>query len=346
MSMRLYENMLPLEIEYFVENVNNGVDFLREAEEVSREKFVIDKLFKNAINSILKVTDKFEKPLDTSKGDIKKVVGGKELLETINKLSKNYSDSEKDIINTPLNNWGIEELILLSRKSYLYIANLSGIFTKGYRDNNLFIMNYYKALVANLFALIGEIVSYTVGGEALNYKSLRVVSLRDFIVSYEKGEFAKFLESSKSLLEEFIIEDSKMLFESFDIVQSGIRFVKKIVNDMDKNDAIGNFVYKAVEFIRQILTLKQMIWPLIVGNLLPKMNEYIYMFKDFLNIGDGESATNQTQKLANQIISNSSRADDKANYLISVENNNLYNNIKKEWADSKKNTETVDDFTF
>lgn len=344
MSKRLYEDVLPLEVEYFVGNVNNGVEFLREAETVSREKFVIDKVFKNAVNGILKVTDKFEKPLDTSKGDIKRVVGGNELLETINKLSKNYNEKEKDINSIQLKDFGIQELITLSRKSYLYISNLSGVFTRGYRDNNLFIMNYYKALVANLFALIGEIVSYTVNDQFPDYRSLRVSSLRDFVVSYEKGEFTKFLESSKQLLEEFSFEDNVMLYESFDIIQSGVKFVKKLINNMDKNDAVGNFVYKAVDFIKQILQLKQMVWPLVVGNLLPKMNDYIAMFKDFINNDNNTSKT--TQRLAGQIIANTSRADDKANYLISVENNSMYNDIKKEWTDSRADVETLDDFTF
>lgn len=346
MTKRLYEEVLPLEIEYFVCNVTNGVDFLREAEQVSREKFAVEKIFKNAINGILKVTDKFEKPLDMSKGDIKKVVGSKELLETINKLTENFDPSERDVLRSPVNNWKLEDLITLSRKTYLYISNLTPVFTRGYRDNNLFIINYYKALVSNLFALIGEVVSYTVTGEYPNYKSLRVTSLRDFVLSYEKGEFTKFLESSKALLEEYGYEDNKVLYESYDIIQSGVRFVKKLINNVDRNDVVGNFIYKAVEFVKQIIQMKQMIWPLVVGNLLPKLNDYINMFKDFVMNDSTTGFGNNTTKLANQIISNASRADDKANYLISVENNNMYNDIKKEYMESKKEVETIDDFVF
>lgn len=70
------------------------------------------------------------------------------------------------------------------------------------------------------------------------------------------------------------------------------------------------------------------------------------MFKDFVTNDSNTGFGTNTTKLANQIISNASRADDKANYLISVENNNMYNDIKKEYAESKKEVETIDDFVF
>lgn len=345
MLTRLYEDHLPIQLEYFVGNVSNKVKFLREAEMVQREKTVVDHLFKNALNGILKITDKFEKPLDTSKGDIKRVVGSKELLATINKLSKNYSEKQKDILSSPVNSWGLDEYIALSRKAYLYISNLSRDFVQGYRRNNLLIMSTYKGLVSNLFSLVGECVSFTITGEEVDYRSLRVKNLRDFVEAYENGSFQKSLEDSKTLLEEFLDEPNMVLYESYDIVQSGVKFLKRIINNFDRDDKIGNFVYKAVDFIKQIVSLKQLIWPLVVNNLLPKMSEYILLFKGFL--GDEENMSNQTSKIANQILSNSARADDRANYLISMENDSMYNQIQKSWNDKKEiDVETVDEFKF
>ena len=103
MSLRLYEDNLPIQLEYFVESAQNKIEILREAEEASRERTAVDVLFKNALNSILKVVDKFEKPLDMSKGDLKKVTGGKELLATINKLTEEFEVNTKDFQSIPLN---------------------------------------------------------------------------------------------------------------------------------------------------------------------------------------------------------------------------------------------------
>src|SRR5690606_14451407 len=113
---------------------------------VAREKTAIEVIFKYAIQGILKVSDKFEKPLDMSKGDIRRVVGSKELLATINKLSKDYNLDAKDIQSSPVSTWGLDEFVVLARKSYLYISNLTSEFTKAFQDSNLIIMNYYKAL--------------------------------------------------------------------------------------------------------------------------------------------------------------------------------------------------------
>lgn len=349
MSLRLYEDALPNQIEYFVGNSRNKLEFLREAEEVTREKFVIDHLFKNVLNSILKVVDKFEKPLDVSKGDIKRVVGGKELLETINKLSKEVGNGDKDVnLNIRLENWGINEYIGLARKAYLYASNLSKVFTAGYRNNNLLVMSYYKGVTSNIFALVGECVAYTINKEPIDYKSLRVKTLRDFVIAYEDGSVHKFLETSQQLLESFdeYNETNVILSESFDIVQTSMKFIRKFVNNIDKNGQIGSMVYKAVEFIKQVLSLKQMFWPMIV-NMLPKMNEYINLFKGFLGSGDVLANMGGTQKIAKQILDNSVRADDRANYLISVDNDTMYNQIQKNWdADQKVSIPEEDDFKF
>jgi hypothetical protein len=100
---RLYENSLPIQLEYFVESAKNDIVVLREAEQVSRERVAVDVIFKNALNSILKVVDKFEKPLDPSKGDIKKIAGHNILLQTITELSGEYDPDQVDIQATPLN---------------------------------------------------------------------------------------------------------------------------------------------------------------------------------------------------------------------------------------------------
>jgi len=63
--------------------------------------------------------------------------------------------------------------------------------------------------------------------------------------------------------------------------------------------------------------------------MLPKMNEYLTLFKSFVNGVDVSVNMGGTSTIANQIISNSSRADDKANYLISIENDQMYNNVQK-----------------
>lgn len=347
MSLRLYSDNLPIQIEYFVENAQNKIEVLREAEQAMREKTAVEVLFKNALNSILKVVDKFEKPLDMSKGDIKRVTGNKELLATINKLSKEYKVEQKDVASAPLTSWGLDEYVTLARKAYLYTSNLSKEFTNGYRDANLLIMNYYKALVSNLFALVGECVAYTITGDTVDYKSLRVVTLRDFVVAYENGSIHKFLETSKTLMEEYgDVARGMSLYESYDLVQSGVQFIKKFINNADKNGQMGNFVYKAVDLMRQILAIKQMVWPLIV-NMLPKMNEYISLFKSFVDGVDLSANMGNTNKIANQIVANASRADDKANYLISIENDQMYNNIQKTWADSKNSeVDAIDDFKF
>lgn len=347
MSLRLYEDQLPIQLEYFVESAKNKIEVLREAEEASREKTAIDVLFKNGLNSILKVVDKFEKPLDMSKGDVKKVTGNKELLATINKLSKEYDLESKDIHSLPLNKWELDEFISLARKTYLYISNLSKDFSTGYRDSNLLVINYYKALVSNLFALVGECVAYTVTGDKLDYRSLRVVTLRDFITAYENGGIQKFLSTSKSIMETYVtIDNDTVLYESYDIVQSSVQFIKKFINKADQSGNIGSMIYKAVDFMKQILVIKQMVWPLVV-NMLPKMNEYITLFKTFIDSGDLATDIGTTNKIANQIISNSSRADDKANYLISIENDQMYSNATKNWNDMKTSAEeTMDDFKF
>ena len=346
MSPRLYEDHLPIQLEYFVESAQNKIEVLREAEQVSREKVAVEMIFKNALNSILKVVDKFEKPLDMSKGDIKKVTGNKELLATINKLTKEYDIEQKDIHTLPINSWGLDEFVTLSRKVYLYVSNLSKEFSIGYRDANLLVINYYKALVSNLFALVAECVAYTVTGDKVDYRSLRVITLRDFIIAYENGGIQKFLTTSKSILESYgEINTDTQLRESYDIVQSSVQFIKRFINNADRSGQIGNFIYKAVDFMRQILVLKQMIWPLVV-NMLPKMNEYISLFKSFIDGADTVANMGETSKIANQIILNSSRADDKANYLISIENDQMYNNVQKNWNDSKNNTDSIDDFKF
>jgi len=260
MSLRLYEDLLPIQLEYFIENAHNKIDILRETEEVSRERVAIDVLFKNALNSILKVVDKFEKPLDMSKGDIRRVAGSKELLATINKLTKEFDIEAKDIQSLPINSWGLDEFIYLARKTYLYASNLSKEFSAGYRDNNLLVINYYKALISNLFALVGECVAYTVSGDKVDYRSLRVVTLRDFVTAYENGGIQRFLFTSKDILESCKNkEDSIILYETYDIIDSSIRFIKRFINNADRDGRIGNFIYKAIDFMKQILVLKQMI---------------------------------------------------------------------------------------
>jgi hypothetical protein len=260
MSLRLYEDLLPIQLEYFVENAHNKIDILRETEEVSRERVAIDVLFKNALNSILKVVDRFEKPLDMSKGDIKRVAGNKELLATINKLTKEFDIDAKDIQNLPINNWGLDEFISLARKTYLYTSNLSKEFSIGYRDNNLLVINYYKALVSNLFALVGECVAYTVSGDKVDYRSLRVITLRDFVTAYENGGIQRFLFTSTDILESCKDKEvDSVLYESYDIVQSSVKFIKRFINNSDRNGQIGNFIYKAIDFMKQILVLKQMV---------------------------------------------------------------------------------------
>jgi len=328
MSLRLYENNLPIQLEYFVENAKNEILVLREAEEASREKVAIDVLFKNALNSILKVVDKFEKPLDMSKGDLKRVVGNKELLATINKLSKEFDTEMKNLDSIHINNWGLDEFIYLARKTYLYTSNLSKQFSAGYKERNLLVINYYKALVSNLFALVGECVAYTVTGDKVDYRSLRVVTLKDFVKAYETGAIQKFLDTSKNIMESYTDDSGEILYESYDIVQSSVQFIKKFLNNNDRSGMVGSMIYKAVDFMKQILVLKQMIWPLVV-NMLPKMNDYISLFKSFIDTADLAVNTGGTNKIANQIISNASRADDKANYLISIENDQMYNNTKK-----------------
>lgn len=347
MSLRLYEDHLPIQLEYFVEGAQNKIDVLREAEEASRERTAVDVLFKNALNSILKVVDKFEKPLDMSKGDVKKVTGNKELLATINKLTKEYDIEPKDFQSLPINSWGLDEFVSLARKTYLYVSNLSKEFSSGYRDNNLLVINYYKALVSNLFALVGECVAYTVTGDKVDYRSLRVVTLKDFITAYENGGIQKFLSTSKSIMETYVtIDNDVVLYESYDIIQSSVQFIKKFINNADRSGNIGNMVYKAVDFMKQILVIKQMVWPLVV-NMLPKMNDYISLFKSFIDSVDTATDMGGTTKIANQIISNSSRADDKANYLISIENDQMYNNVQKNWNDVKNSAvDSIDDFKF
>ena len=162
MPLRLYENTLPIQLEYFVESAKNDIDVLREAEEVSRERVAIDVLFKNALNSILKVVEKFEKPLDPSKGDIKRIAGHDLLLKTITELSNEYDPDQSDISSTPLNKWGLAEFVSLSRKTYLYISNLSKQFAQGYKGKNILIINYYTTLVSNLIVLVLEYLIYTV----------------------------------------------------------------------------------------------------------------------------------------------------------------------------------------
>jgi hypothetical protein len=328
MTLRLYENNLPIQLEYFVESAKNDIDVLREAEKASREKVAVDVLFKNALNSILKVVEKFEKPLDPSKGDIKKIVGHSVLLQTITELSNEYDPDQTDIQSTPVNKWGLPELIALSRKTYLYISNLSKNFAQGYRDNNILIINYYKALVSNLIALVGECVAYTINNEKVDYHSLRIITLKEFVEAYEKGSIHKFLDTSGTIMESYIDKNGVALYESYDIVQSSIQFIKRFISDVDKNGEIGHMIYKAVDFIKQILIIKQMVWPLVV-NMLPKMSEYINLFKSFIGSAELATEAGSTNKIADQIISNSSRADDKANYLISIENNQMYNNTKK-----------------
>jgi hypothetical protein len=260
MSLRLYEDNLPIQLEYFVESAQNKIDILKEAEQVSRERTAVDILFKNALNSILKVVDKFEKPLDISKGDVKKVAGNKELLATINKLTKEFDLEVKDIASTSVNNWGLDEYVALARKSYLYISNLSREFSIGYRESNLLVINYYKALVSNLFALVGECVAYTVSGDKVDYKSLRVITLKDFVTAYESGSVQRFLTTSKTILETYKDEkNTDMLYESYDIVQSSVQFIKKFINNIDRDGQIGNVIYKAVDFMKQILIIKQMV---------------------------------------------------------------------------------------
>lgn len=347
MSLRLYEDALPIQMEYFIESAKNKIVIFKEAEEVSRERTAIDTIFKNALNSILKVVDKFEKPLDMSKGDIKKVTGNKELLATINKLTKEFDIETKDFQSIPLNDWGLDELISLSRKTYLYISNLSKEFSLGYKENNLLVINYYKALVSNLFALVGECVAYTVSGDKVNYKSLRVITMRDFIVAYENGGIQKFLLTSKTILEAYSDSGTNVvLYESYDMVYSGVQFLKKVINNADRNGQIGDIIYKAVGFIRQILSIKQMIWPLVI-NMLPKINEYITLFKSFVDGVDVTANMGATTTIANQIIANSARADDKANYLISIENDQMYNNVQKSWTKAKTApVDPLDDFKF
>lgn len=80
--------------------------------------------------------------------------------------------------------------------------------------------------------------------------------------------------------------------------------------------------------------------------MLPKMNDYMSLFKSFLGSAGLALETGNTGKIAEQIISNSSRADDKANYLISIENNQMYNNTKKNWNEIKNSEDTIDDFKF
>jgi hypothetical protein len=63
--------------------------------------------------------------------------------------------------------------------------------------------------------------------------------------------------------------------------------------------------------------------------MLPKMNDYISLFKSFVDSADLSVGMGSTSKIASQIISNSSRADDKANYLISLENDQMYNTVQK-----------------
>ena len=46
MSLRLYEDRLPIQMEYFVESAQNKIEVLREAEEAAREKTAVDVLFK------------------------------------------------------------------------------------------------------------------------------------------------------------------------------------------------------------------------------------------------------------------------------------------------------------
>lgn len=347
MSLRLYEDHLPIQLEYFVESAQNKIEFLREAEQVARERTAVDVLFKNALIGISKVVDKFEKPLDTSKGDIKRVVGNKELLATINKLTKEYDSESKDISSLPINNWELDEFVSLARKTYLYTSNLAKEFATGYRESNMLIMNYYKALVSNLFALVGECVAYTVSGEKVDYRSLRVITLRDFIIAYENDGIQKFMDTSKSLMEAFLDDSDKslVLYESYDIVQSGVKFIKKFINNADRDGQIGNIVYKAIDFMKQILVIKQMVWPLVV-NMLPKMNDYISLFNSFVGGAETVGDMGSTSKIATQILANSARADDKANYLISIENDQMYSKIQKNWTDKKSTTDTIDDFKF
>lgn len=349
---RLYTNNLPIQMEYFVENVTNGVDVLREAEEVNREKFVINHLFKDALNSIIKTAERYEKPLDASKGDVKKVVGNKELLETINELSKKYDNEKvnKNFLFDPVDSWKIHHHVILAKRTYLYLSNMSKKFTDAYRNNNLLVMSYYKALVSNLFAFVGEVVAYSMNMEKGStdrfYNSLRVKSLKDFVVSYENGSIDSFIDTSKKLLENYGEGNGKILYESYDILNSGMQIIKRIVNNLDKDGKIGSFAYKAIDFMNQILALKQMLWPLIVSNLMPKINEYISLFKTFVNDVSGEASS--TNNIAQQIISNSKKADDRAETLINSENNNLYGEIQKNWNSLKSNSETsdVNDFVF
>jgi hypothetical protein len=81
--------------------------------------------------------------------------------------------------------------------------------------------------------------------------------------------------------------------------------------------------------------------------MLPKMNEYVSLFKTFVGGAELATTTGASSKIASQIISNASRADDKANYLISIENDQMYNNVQKDWNDVKNSaSESIDDFKF
>jgi hypothetical protein len=120
-------------------------------------------------------------------------------------------------------------------------------------------MNYYKALVSNLIALVGECVAYTINNEKVDYRSLRVTTLKEFIDAYEKGSINKFLDTSKTIMESYVDRSGSPLYESYDIVQSSIQFIKKFINDVDRTGEIGNIIYKAVDFMKQILVIKQMV---------------------------------------------------------------------------------------
>jgi len=150
-------------------------------------------------------------------------------------------------------------MISLSRKSYLYISNLSKEFASGYRDNNLLVITYYKALLSNLVALVAECIAYLDSGDKVDYKSLRVVTLRDFVTAYENGGIQKFLSTSKNIMESYIDINGIALYESYDIVQSSVQFIKKFINNADRSGQIGNMIYKAVDFMKQIRAIKQMI---------------------------------------------------------------------------------------
>jgi hypothetical protein len=97
-------------------------------------------------------------------------------------------------------------------------------------------------------------------GEKVNYKSLRIVTLKDFVEAYEDGGIQRFLSTSKNIMENYIAPDNDiMLYESYDIVRSSVQFIKKFINNADRSGKIGNIVYKAVDFMKQILVIKQMV---------------------------------------------------------------------------------------